>query len=376
MTPRQTIAARLEATKGRTSGWDYMRLILAVLVVCWHSALTSYGAAGQTEFGSGPARPVIAVILPMFFTLSGFLVAGSLQRSRSVIGFLGLRGIRIFPALAVESLIAALIVGPLLTTLPLADYFADGRFWRYFRNMLGHPVYWLPGVFETNPIDKVNGQLWTVPYELECYIALAVLGVLGATRRPALILLAAAAFTAWNLWIDISAGAAYLDEAAGPVPGWSLVVSFLLGVAVYLYQDRLPWSRALCGLAAVAALGFLAVPYGEVPAVVLLAYVTVYLGLCDPPKVGLLKGADYSYGIFLYGFIIQQALMSLGPQMHHWWINIALAVPGATIVAALSWHCIEKPALGLRTVVYRIEMRMLDLGGAALRSAGFATKQP
>jgi peptidoglycan/LPS O-acetylase OafA/YrhL len=128
--PAQTIGQRIEETGGRPSGFDYMRLILAVLVVCWHSAITAYGVAVQTEFGSGPARPII---------------------------------------------VTALVIGPLLTTLPSRDYFVSHDFLKYFSNALGHPHFTLAGVFESNPSHKVNGQMWTVPFELECYVILCVL---------------------------------------------------------------------------------------------------------------------------------------------------------------------------------------------------------
>ncbi len=114
-----------------------MRLVLAVLIVCWHSVVTSYGLAVQTVASSAPWRPLVAVLLPAFFTLSGFLVAGSLERSKTVGMFVALRALRIYPALAIESLIAALILGPLLTTAPLAAYFSDHDFHLYFLNILG-----------------------------------------------------------------------------------------------------------------------------------------------------------------------------------------------------------------------------------------------
>ena len=61
----------------------------------------------------------------MFFCLSGFLVAGSLERCRTPISFAGLRIFRIFPALVVEVLLSALILGPLLTHYSLKMYFMN-----------------------------------------------------------------------------------------------------------------------------------------------------------------------------------------------------------------------------------------------------------
>src|ERR1700761_7226647 len=125
----------------------------------------------------------VAFLLPMFFALSGFLVAGGHERSNTLITFFGLRIFRIMPALTVEVLLSALILGPLLTTVTRTDYFVNPEFWSYFLNVIGGIHYYLSGVFLANPVTVVNGQLWTVRWELVCYIVLAVLAIAGIFQR-------------------------------------------------------------------------------------------------------------------------------------------------------------------------------------------------
>jgi len=128
----------------------------------------------------------------MFFALSGFLVAGSLERSKTTLTFIGLRLIRIYPALAVEVALSAFLIGMAVTAFPLVTYFQDPLFLKYLLNVIGDIHYNLPGVFENNPVPKiVNAQLWTVPVELMCYVALTVLVLLGGVQRKILIPLAA-----------------------------------------------------------------------------------------------------------------------------------------------------------------------------------------
>jgi peptidoglycan/LPS O-acetylase OafA/YrhL len=354
-----TIAQRMTETGGRPTGFDYLRLALAVLIVCWHSVVTSYGLDAQTVASSAPWRPLVAVLLPSFFTLSGFLVAGSLERTKTIGMFLGLRALRIYPALAVESLIAALILGPLLTTKSLGAYVSDHDFHTYFLNILGDPHFMLPGVFKTNPIDLVNGQLWTIPYELRCYVMLTGLAVLGAVRRPAILLAATLAYMAWGVTDTLLHYPFYATYLAGPAPAWLLLANFLCGVLLHLYRERIPWkwSWGLASLA--AALVLYDIPAGHYAAVPLLSYATVFLGLTNPPKTRILKGADYSYGIYLYGSILQQTFMALAPWGRHWWINIAVSVPASALVAALSWHLVEKRALGFKTQLATWETRYL-----------------
>src|SRR5579872_720444 len=147
----RSLEQRLEATRWRPSGFDYMRLVLALGVICWHSTLTSYGGAEHNLIADVVLFPLAIFILPMFFSLSGFLVAGSLERSKTFLTFLGLRVFRIMPALAVEVLLSALILGPLLTTLSLGAYVRDSEFHAYFLNIVGDIHYLLPGVFTSNP---------------------------------------------------------------------------------------------------------------------------------------------------------------------------------------------------------------------------------
>jgi len=357
VTMNRTLADRLEATGGRPSGFDYLRLGLSVAVLWHHSVATSYGPEANAAIWTGLWGPATRSILPMFFALSGFLVAGSMERSRTLIKFLGLRFLRVYPALAVEVLLSGLLIGAVATSLPLEQYFTDPVFFRYLLNMTGHISFVLPGVFETNPKpDMVNFQLWTVPYELLCYVVLGGLIALGAKRWKILLPLGAAGVLALILLKTGYRTGWTFPTGWGVVQGPLLVFSFLAGVSLYLYKDRVIWSPALATAGLVIAwLCFAVVPNGEFPAVILLCYVTVVLGLGNPPRIGLIRGADYSYGIYLYGYVIQQFVMWAWPASREWYWNIAICLPLTAAFAALSWHWVEKPALGLRIYADRLE---------------------
>ncbi len=361
--PAKTLGAVMEA--GRTTGFDYLRLGLATAVLCSHSIDVSYGVKFTNIVENGPMRPLIAMLLPMFFALSGFLVAGSLDRCRSMVSFLGLRVIRLAPALAFETVLAALILGPLLTTLPLAAYFSDGLLHRYVLNIVGDIQYRLPGLFESNPWPgTVNAQLWTLPYELMCYVTLGSLAVFGVYRHRRIFALVVVALhlglTAQYVIHAMSAGWSPYPVA----PGLSLVVAFLYGITFHLYRDLIPHSPRL-GLAAGALMVVLLfhspTDYLVPP---LAAYFTVWLGLMRPRASVLTRHGDYSYGIFLFGFPIQQATtLLMGPAYHQWYWNIATALPLTILFAMLSWHVVEKPSLALRAPLKRLEDRMLAASG-------------
>ena len=129
----------LDRFDGNGPGFDFWRFLLATLIIFFHTFFVCYGQSAEITHHAGlVARPVFMAILPVFFGLSGLLVAGSALRTNSLSVFLIFRGLRLVPALAVETTLAALILGPLVTTLPLSDYFTQKEFFAYFGNVVGH----------------------------------------------------------------------------------------------------------------------------------------------------------------------------------------------------------------------------------------------
>ena len=354
-------------TGGHSSGFDYLRLVLAVLIIAVHSCLTSYGLAANNALYDGPLGKFCNLLVPMFFALSGYLVAGSLERSRTLGMFLGLRVIRIFPALVVEMVLSALVLGPLVTVLPPWIYFSDPLFFSYLLNAVGDVHYLLPGVFADNPWPSVvNGQLWTIPYELYCYGAIAVIALLGLKRWRVLGPLFVVVVTiTYLLWV-LHGSDNNLVPGTNGVRKPFLVATFLAGVSIYFYRELLPCNWP-CGIAALALA--LALPstgqYAGFLAPVPAAYATVWLGLMNPSR-RMLRGSDYSYGIYLYGFALQQTMMHLLPMARIWYLNILTSLPAAFLVAAASWHFVERPAGKLRSVLKLLEDQFLDYRNSKL----------
>lgn len=355
-----SLQSRLAAADNRPSGFDYMRLILATLVVATHATNVCYGMKYTLDVWAGPWRMLLAIILPMFFALSGFLVAGSLQRCRSLISFLGLRTIRLLPALAVDTLVGALIIGPLFTAMPLADYFSDPTFAAYFLNIVGDIHYTLPGVFAENPWPHaVNQQLGTLPFEMICYASLAGLAFVGAIRHrkfywPFVVTLNIFLF----VYFTLIKGAVHGSTVSFP----TLVQCFLYGIGLYLYRDKIAWSPVLGALSLIATLACLTVPSGDYLAPLPAAYFTAYLGLMQPKRIRLISTGDYSYGIFLYGFPVQQAVVAvMGSAGTVWYANLLFSFPITFCLAVFSWWCVEKPALSFKSHLLRLEERVLNL---------------
>lgn len=339
----ETIRARQERFGGHTNGFDYLRIGLAIAVVMHHSLVVTDQPLTEWLWRYWP-RGFLATLLPSFFALSGFLVAGSLIKRGSIPAFIAMRVLRVGPALAVEVLLSAFIIGAVMTHLPLSEYFTSPLFWKYFLNIVGHVQYILPGMFEGNPFpDVINQSLWTIPYELDSYAWLVFLSLFGFVRNRrmlvAVIGLLMALGTAW-LFIRFRP-----EWEESPVDGRALVVAFLAGIALQFFGDRVRLNGWLA-LAAFLSGGLLLLDVrlsflGVIP----IAYATVYLGLLHPPRRTWLLTGDYSYGLYLFAFPIQQAQVALMPAYASWGYNVAIALTVGLAYAAFSWWVVEKPVL-------------------------------
>jgi peptidoglycan/LPS O-acetylase OafA/YrhL len=309
--------------RGMGPGFDSLRIMLSVTIVIWHSAVVSYGEDVQTRLIAGPLGYLEEAILPMFFGLSGFLVIGSAARTNSLGKFLTFRALRIVPALSVEVLVSAILLGSVLTTLSPARYFSSPMLYRYFANIVGLITFRLPGLFESNPVPYVNLSLWTIPPELVCYMFLAICIVAGAHLRRAQMLLIVIVFMAcigvMHLFGNVVAHIPFLGVVYRRS---NLFACFMAGNLIYLYRDRIPLDFRLfvgCLIAGCFCNDYPPLIYlGSA----LLAYCVVYLGMCPIPQFPLLRRGDY--------------------------LNALISLPLAIGVAALSWHLIEKPALALK----------------------------
>src|SRR4051812_46116752 len=168
-----TIGQIMASHAGVGPGFDFLRIALAVSIVVAHSYQIPTGAINTAK--DQPLWMIVYLQVPMFFTLSGFLIAGSAARL-SLPNFLLNRAFRIYPALMAEIVLSIFIIGLLFTKVSMPEFFGSRKFVLYLTNLVGLPHYVLPGVFEHNPLRyKVNGSLWTVPYELACYFIISVL---------------------------------------------------------------------------------------------------------------------------------------------------------------------------------------------------------
>jgi len=228
----------------------------------------------------------------------------------------------------------------------------------------------LPGVFTHNLVDYVNGSLWTLPYELECYCALMVLYLAGFVRHRTRFLVAIMAVLLLGYIWTFMRYKPIWDE--GPLPGRYLVMAFLVGVGLQRFSDKIRlnvWAFLAC----LAAGTFLSLwVETSLIATLPIAYATVYLGMLNPKKLPIILSGDYSYGLYLFAFPIQQAEVALFPAYRWWGYNAVFALVLGFAYAAFSWWCVEKPILQhKRVIASTVERFWLQLIAIGAERSGY-----
>jgi len=320
-----------------------LRFLAAVLVMYGHS----YGFAGahhgdfisRLNWGDGVYCGSIAV--DMFFAISGFLVTGSYLKRANLEIFLKARALRILPAYLCCIVLSALVLGAIYSELPLVGYWSDSATWRYIdANLwLSPPLGWkLPGVFTNNFMkDTVNGSIWTLPAEVRMYAWVAILGLIGVLHRR---WLANAAFAALLL-----VGYFAPDQLPLLQINWLRLGGFFLaGAFCYVNRDHIPMSTALAAALVALAIATHGMPAFAVALGAALTYFCLWFAYV-PSFHFFNRFGDYSYGVYLWGFPIQQAVSETMGGPTKAWVSCVISLAVTLPIAAASWHWVEKPAL-------------------------------
>ena len=280
-----------------------------------------------------------------FFIVSGALVFGSLDRSKSLALYADKRVRRLYPAYAV------IILVPAIASLIMTGFGDLGAVLRYvgvnlvFLNFLSPD---LPGLFQANRFTEVNGALWTLKIEVMFYMALPVIALVmsWAGRRWWLILaLIYVAAEAWRLGLPRLLDSPFAPELSRQLPGQ--MAFFASGMAVWKLWDKAKATPAKFGFfgAVLLAVSF-AHPLLEPLRAAGLAGLIAAIAFLPGPKLDAARFGDISYGLYITHFPILQALLAAGA-----FASLGLGWGGALaavlVVAAsfLLWHLVEKPAL-------------------------------
>ena len=331
----------VDAAERRIDNFLPLRHLAAWLVIYGHSYPLGNNVLEQKDVLHAwlPGFSISRCAVFLFFAISGYLLTSSLLRHPSVLRYAWHRVLRIYPAYLVCLLLCVLALGACFTTWPLADYFLAPETREHLHhNLIPTSFVWtLPGVFENNPYPGVvNGSLWSLGLEVRWYFWLGLLLALGVVRRRLVFTLVVGAWLLHTAWQTI-------QGVPDPLGYRVLAQTFLLGALAAQWGRHLRpshlWAMAALVLLWLARAGDwldLAMPLAAVLLTLWAAY--------RVPRLRWPGNRDYSYGIFLYGFPVQQAVMATWPLLS----PLALCAVSTVLVlpcALASWHLIERPVL-------------------------------
>jgi peptidoglycan/LPS O-acetylase OafA/YrhL len=380
----------------RRNAFGLFRFALAALVIVSHC----YPLGG---FGRDPLEVVTAgrlslglFAVAMFFVLSGFLITRSASRT-SAVRFLWHRFLRIFPGYWVCLVVSAFILAPMICQVEYTHAYRifaaphdSPQLYLAGNFAMLHLNHWsISGVMNVSPqsIGKTlhlnpypfvfNGSIWTLPYELICYLTVGLLAVVGVVRRARhvvlLLFVAGWALYASN-WL-VPSLFHHLLPFRCMAELLMLVTYFFAGAVCFLYREKIAFSAALLGVSAIALACALPNRWFGIVAPITVPYLFLWFAT-KVPFHRFDTHRDYSYGLYIYAFPVQQALAFFRIQGEGFAIYLASALLLSTLFAIFSYHLIEAPCLRLKNIdlhavnaKLRARRRGIDITAPALDSS-------
>lgn len=314
--------------------FDTARLVAALMVMFAHQSVLS-GLDEPSIFGFGG---ISGTAVAIFFSISGFLVSRSAMRSDNFIVFMGKRVRRIFPALIPCAIFMYVIVGGIVNDWN-TRYLLSGDI---VTNII-KTIYFIPvtndGISSAFKHPGLNGSLWTLPLEFMCYLFVSVFVSIWKDKRVFILLFIISFIAA--IFFQLSS----YKVSIFYIPAWLFplrAMAFFFGAILAMYIDA--WNRidiklplAVCLTLFMYTTMSFTLEYSVIRYIVIsFLTISVCVSFGDP----LVKGRfDYSYGIYIYAFPIQQLVINytyLGV-----YSGLVLTACITLLMASLSWHFVE-----------------------------------
>lgn len=326
----------------RNNNFDLLRLIAALLVIYGHSFAFVPNVV-NTDFVARwlGFEYTGSLAVKFFFLLSGMLVTSSLISKPDIKSFLVKRAARIFPGLFICLLITVFIIGPYFTQLSLSEYFSQKQTWGYlYKNIFLHDLQWfLPGVFSDSKYG-VNGSLWTLPLEVVCYLFLAAFYGVGVWRTPILANVVLLGVVVLSFFVPQLLPSIFgNNKEANLLPG-----CFALGALFAVNKEKIRIDNQ--GLFALFLLSALLWSTGLKILLfyIFFFYACIYIGTRRVITENLKIPADPSYGVYIYGFAVQQSVAHLFVG-YGIFFNQVVAAGVALLLGLISWFVVERPSI-------------------------------
>ncbi|QSZ67440.1 acyltransferase [Methanofollis aquaemaris] len=321
------------------NNFDFLRLASALIIIISHAFALQIGYESMYRYD--PMIYIGTTALASLFVISGYLISLSWIHQPDIKRFMWKRILRVFPGLIPVIIFTLFVVGPIATTFSLHDYFgallSPG-------SLISLPFFYngaCIGLFDQNPVTFVNASLWTIPVEFGMYILVALLGVAGYLRKKWLILsLIAVNFLGWVVL--------YPDPSLSKI---RFTLYFLIGAYLAIHHPDHRYHPVMACILGALLVMAASSPLYEFVALFAVPYIVLCVAhLRITPLNNFGEKGDFSYGMYIYAYPVQQAIVVLlGTALPLWFfclLSISLTFP----LAYLSWNLIEKRALALKQI--------------------------
>ena len=322
-----------------SNNFDFLRFVAVTAIIVTHAHSLTVGYPNMRLYD--PFLLMGQAALAAFFVISGYLIPVSWESTASLPRFAWKRFLRIVPPLIPAVFITLFVIGPLMTSLPPGEYYSVLF---SLEGILKVPFFEngsILGLFQGNPVQFVNGSLWIIPVEIVMYGVVAVLGLTGLLRRrSAIIGLSAINVLLWMIWFD--------DPRMAKV---RFTLYFLIGAYLSLHRQSITYRPLVAGILLMVLGLSVLTPYPLVAGVICIPYLVLYAAQIRIPLLNNFgRGGDFTYGMYIYHYPIQQALIQASGNAFSLLALCGLSLLLVFPLAFLSWHTIETWALAAKNL--------------------------
>ncbi|MFM2667058.1 acyltransferase [Vibrio mediterranei] len=326
---------------------NLVRMLAACLVLISHSYAIYFGEPNLEPLRVLTGLSIGDMSVNAFFVISGFLLHRSITYDFNFTKFAINRVLRIYPALTIAVTFSVFVIGILATELNVRDYLTSTSVYHYlFKNssLFFGLESRLPEVFNKQPLSAtVNGSLWSLPYEIKMYAVLFLTTyILSKAFQNELEEKLNVVF---SIALAVLLVLMFANQFSNIYKGEFLRLSyfFVFGQCIYIFRRYVKVNlkiTILCIVSLILAMkisqqNFILIYYILSP--VLLMNV-VFLNM--PVIKNYNKVGDYSYGMYLYAFPIQQYIVFSNKNLSFFEMTITSFI-FTLIMAVISWHIIE-----------------------------------
>ena len=124
------------------------------------------------------------------------------------------------------------------------------------------------------------------------------------------------------------------------------VVLFYVGMLMYRYREKIIISWKIFGVSLIAFLLMLCFKCTMIAMLVFFPYIFMFIAFGTRKKADWFgKYGEFSYGIYLWGFPVQQFVCNMFGGEMLWYLNVIVTIPIVVVLGIANYYLIEKPIM-------------------------------